>query len=645
MNLLDITFKDMIWVYLLLPLVGMLAYAFYLGYRKRQLSLSAFLNDNLKELFTQQVSGRLRTFKKALILISAAVLILAIARPQLGYFWEERAEETTDILFALDTSKSMLASDLKPNRLFRAKLAIEELVVNLEGVRIGLIPFAGDAFLWCPLTYDRQAFIDMLKGVDTSIIPTGGTDLLSAVEMAERAFSGDSTSSKIMILVTDGEDLSDQLEKKLPQIAARGWVIHSVGIGTEEGELIEITKADGSTTFVTDEDGNVVKTKLDVATLKSIAEQTGGSYQPLGLTGEGLQELFDQHIKIQLEKKEETRLRKIPIDRYQWFVAFALLILTIELLLKDRKRNLTRMGSAGTTASIITILFLFNPQPANASAEREAQRSFDEGDFTSAAALYQQALSDHPKKKQYSYNTGVSVLNNGDYESAKNAFDSALTGEDLGLQQQSYFNRGNTHYYLGRQVLDTNPQETIEYWENSIKDFENAISLDETDLEAENNRDEVKRLLERLKELLQQDDNQSDNDQDQQDDQDKGDNKEKQDNQDQGNDSGDQEQQEGSENQKNPKDNNSESEQEQKEKPAETEEEEKKSDKSEPSPSPQSKDGKGQKAPQPTPEEAEQKKEEALRLLDSLKNEDGDFKELFFKLQNPEAANKTGKDW
>ena len=158
---------------------------------------------------------------------------------------------------------------------------------------MGLIPFAGDAFLWCPLTYDTDAFLDTLKGVDTDIIPTGGTNLLSALETAELSFKDDHTGTKIMILITDGENLQGQIDQKLPEFVRKGWVVHTIGIGTEEGELIPIKKPDGSTTFVTDEEGNVVKSKLDADTLRNIAEQTGGTYHALGSTGQGLYDLFE----------------------------------------------------------------------------------------------------------------------------------------------------------------------------------------------------------------------------------------------------------------------------------------------------------------------------------------------------------------
>ena len=695
MNLLDITFENMLWIYLLLPLVGLFAWLFYLGYRKRQAGIASFLSQSLRQSFTQQVSGNKRTIKKALILLGAAILILAMARPQLGYYWEERPEETTDILFALDTSKSMLAPDIKPNRIYRAKLAIEELVSNLEGVRVGLIPFAGDAFLWCPLTYDREAFIDTLKGVDTGIIPVGGTNLLSAVETAERAFTDSSKTAKIMILITDGEDLSGQLDQKLPEIVNQGWTIHAVGIGTEEGELIPIIKEDGSTAYVTDEDGQVVKTKLDSATLTKIAEATHGTYQPLGPTGEGLRELFEKKIQPELQIREEKRLRKIPIERYGWFVAAAMCLLTAELFLKDRRR--VRNGSSAQSAvlPILTLLCLISfPQDSHASAARDAQRFYDQENYENAETLYLQAVDKQPEKKEYSYNAGVSAMNNGDFESAKNAFDAALTSDDVLLQEQSYYNRGNTQYFLGRQTLDTAPQETVKYWEQAIKDYESALALDPANEDTKHNKEEVERLLKKLKELLnqnKQNDQSDNNNQDNQDQQENEDNQNQQQNQNnqdkqQNNDNQDQQQDQqqngssqndqqnqGSQNQQqdqqdqqndqqNPQDQQQGQNQQSPQQPDQQDQKDKQEGEGQPKPEEQqpdkqNKENKGQPKPekgqqdqqqaqnQPKPQEDDLQKQEALRLLDSLKNEDGDFKELYYRLQNQEQKDETKKDW
>ena len=437
----------------------------------------------------------------------------------------------------------MLAPDLKPNRLARAKLEIEDFVKKLKGVRLGLIPFAGDAFLWCPLTYDTEAFLDTLHGVDTAIIPTGGTNLLSALETAEISFKGDESAAKIMILITDGEDLKGQVESKLPEFARKGWIVHTIGIGTEEGELIPITKPDGSTTYVTDAEGNVVKSKLDAATLEFIAENTGGTYHPLGTTGQGLYDLFENVIRSQLLAREESRLRKIPIERYAWVVFAIIAILTLELLIKDRKKKpksrkpIKAAASVKATMLLLALLPTLKPSSLEASTAREAQNAYLTGDFESAESLYQAASAKKPENLETQYNLGVSAMQNGNYSAAKQAFDLTLNSTDLELQEPAYYNRGTVNYFLGRQLLDSNPQETIKYWEQAIKDYQNALALDPEDQNANDNKTEVERLLEELKKLLenQNQDNQDNQDQQNQDQQNQDQQNQDQQNQDQQN--------------------------------------------------------------------------------------------------------------
>ena len=620
--------------------------------------------------------------------LALALLVLAIARPQLGYFWEESSQETTDVLIALDTSKSMLAPDLKPNRLARAKLEVEDFVGKLEGVRLGLIPFAGDAFLWCPLTYDTEAFLDTLKAVDTAIIPTGGTNLLSAIETAETSFRGEKSGSKIMILITDGENLQGQIDEKLPEFAKRGWVVHTIGIGTEEGELIPITKPDGSSTFVTDKDGNVVKSKLDADTLKKIADQTGGTYHALGSTGQGLYDLFENVIRKQLEAREDSRLRKIPIERYGWVVCIIILLLVVELLLKDKKSGVAPKAMFSVIMMATLTLFSANPQ-ARASVIRDAQDAYAQGDFETAEKLYQSVTEKQPDNLETQYNYGVSALQNGNFTAAKQAMDVTLNTTDLVLQQPAYYNRGNTHYFLGRQVLDSNPQETVKYWEQSIKDFENALALDPADTDAANNKTEVETLLEQLKKLLEnqnndqnqdqnQDQNNENNDQQKNQDQQNQNSDQNQDNQQQDSQNQDQQpsdsqqdqqnqqdqQQQQSDPQDQQKDSQQQDQQQEEEQQQDQKEEQQQDQQPQSDPSDQKEEQQEQSQPQPEPKQQQQQPQqgqagandsdpqqqaeqmEALRLLESLKNEDGDGKELLFQLQNPEAEPETTEqDW
>ncbi|MEQ9825476.1 MAG: VWA domain-containing protein [Puniceicoccaceae bacterium] len=688
MSVMNLQFQHPWWLLATLPVAVAVFLIFRWGNLRRRASLDILLHRGLHQRFTQQVSVRMRRLKQGILLISVVLIVFALARPQLGYNWEESPLETTDLLIALDTSRSMLAPDLKPNRLARAKLEIETFVRQLTGVRIGLIPFAGDAFLWCPLTYDTETFLDTLRNVDVGIIPTGGTNLLSAVDTAERSFLGEAGGTKIMVLITDGENLQGQIDERLPAFSRKRWVIHTIGIGTEEGELIPIQREDGSTSFVTDAEGNVVKSKLDSHTLSTIAQQTGGTYHALGQGGQGLYDLFNNVLREQLEAKEESRLRKIPIERYAWVVALLLALLTTELLLRDRRNKFRRQSN--TMLLLLSLMMLtpaFEPHSLSASPARDAQKAYSRGDFVTAEQLYQEAVQNDPGRLKMQYNLGVSALRNENFSVAKQAFDNALQSSDLDLQQSAYYNRANTLYQLGRAELDTKPQHTVEHWEKAVQDYERALALNSEDFDAQANKSEVERLLEQLKELLKQqnppqdsdgsensensDENQnsesdsSDSSQDQQSGENSGESSPS-DSSDSGESSANEssgDQQDSSESQPSqspqdpsePEDSASQSEPDQQdsagqEPDANTGESqgdtpqgaESAPSESEPQPSPSA----SQASPSGGDEQENPRETEALRLLESLKNEDGDAPQLLFRMQNPEAEEESPEmDW
>ena len=686
MSVMNLQFQHPWWLLATLPAAVAVFLIFRWGNARRRASLDILLHRGLHQRFTEQVSVRMRRLKQWILLISVALIVFALARPQLGYNWEESPLETTDLLIALDTSRSMLAPDLKPNRLARAKLEIETFVRQLTGVRIGLIPFAGDAFLWCPLTYDTETFLDTLRSVDVDIIPSGGTNLLSAVDTAERSFLGQAGGTKIMVLITDGENLQGQVNERLPAFSRKGWVIHTIGIGTEDGELIPIQREDGSTSFVTDAEGNVVKSKLDTHTLTTIAQQTGGSYHALGQGGQGLYDLFNNVLREQLEAKEESRLRKIPIERYAWVVALLLILLTTELLLRDRRNKLPRQSNA-----MLLLLSLMILAPAMeshslaASPARDAQQAYNRGDFATAEQRYQEAVQSEPDRLNLQYNLGVSALQNENFSVAKQAFDNALQSSDLDLQQSAYYNRANTLYQLGRAELDTEPQQTVEHWEKAIQDYERALALNSEDVDAQTNKSEVERLLEQLKELLKEQnppqdsdgsensENSEDSDGNQNSESDSSASSQDQESGENGEDSSGSSESSPSDSSGDSQDSSDSQPSQSPENPSEGEEGAGQPETGEPDSDdqePEANEGEAQgdsqqdsesapsaSEPQPSPsasqgspsggeEQADPRQSEALRLLESLKSEDGDAPQLLFRMQNPESEEQSPEmDW
>jgi Ca-activated chloride channel family protein len=284
---------------------------------------------------TRSHSPARRALKNALLVLAVAGIGVALARPQ----WGEQAESShllgQDTVFILDCSRSMLAADVTPNRLQRAKLAILDYVQHHGRGRIGLAAFAGQAFLQCPLTFDYGAFQDALMSVDDKTIPVPGTDIGRALDEGARALDK-SSRQKVLILLTDGEDLEKGGLGTAAALAKQGVVVYTIGVGTASGAEIQFTDEQGRPELVRDTKGELVHSRLDEATLRGIAQVTHGAYYPLGPLGEGLAK-----VRLALENSNITSVagpaRKLGVDRFHLPVAAVLLLLVAESLIGTRR--------------------------------------------------------------------------------------------------------------------------------------------------------------------------------------------------------------------------------------------------------------------------------------------------------------------
>lgn len=284
-----------------------------------------------------KVSFAKRRLKIVLLLSGILFIIITLAQPQWGYHWEELKRKGIDIVIALDTSKSMLADDIKPDRLSFAKLQILDLLKVLEGDRIGLVTFAGTSFLQCPLTLDYGAYRLFLDNIDTDIIPQPGTDIGGAIRKAIGAFEKESKKHRAIILITDGEDHSGVLETATQEAKKEAIPIYVVGIGSKEGTPIPIIDKSGNRSYLKDKKGNIVLSKLDDIALKRIALITGGAYIDAGTVA--LDKIYTERIS-RLEKKElESARRKIYENRFQVPLAVAFILLVLEGVISERKKS------------------------------------------------------------------------------------------------------------------------------------------------------------------------------------------------------------------------------------------------------------------------------------------------------------------
>lgn len=314
------------WLWGLIGFAGLVVWS----WRYRRKMLDDFGDPRLVSADSGGLPARAFIIKNFLLLGVFVFAVTALARPQWGFEWQEIKRQGIDILVVFDTSRSMLTRDVRPNRLERARLGVHDLVKRLKGDRIGLIAFAGDAFLNCPLTPDYAGFLLTLYDLNVNTISRGGTNVGRAIQEALDAHKKDPGARKVIIFITDGEDLEGDPLEAAKKARDQGVKIYPVGVGTKEGELIRFRGPLGQDEFVKDRNGNFVKSRLNETLLRQIAAQTGGVYLHAGGARFGLDELYEREI-ARLEKHEfDSRREKRFHERFQIPLALALFFLVTQ---------------------------------------------------------------------------------------------------------------------------------------------------------------------------------------------------------------------------------------------------------------------------------------------------------------------------
>ncbi|MEA3336525.1 MAG: VWA domain-containing protein [Chloroflexota bacterium] len=333
---------------LLVPLAGLFL-AWASGRRKQ--ALAALGNPSLIERLSSNVNWRGRRWRTALWLIALTLLIVSIARPQWGAEVREVKQEGLQVIVALDVSQSMLAEDVKPNRLDRAKQEIADLTERLEGDEIGLVLFSGASFLQVPLTSDYNTALNYLDSAGPKLISRPGTVIGDAIRTAMRAFDDKLDSQKVLVVMTDGEDVETDPIVAAQEATDANILIYTIGFGTPEGEPVPETDRNGRVIgYRTDAQGNVALSSLDESTLQAVASTGNGKYYRATASGQELDALLaeiDGLQHAQLESRLETRY----IERYQIFLALALLALVAGELIPDRRRDKSRAAMTGHATS------------------------------------------------------------------------------------------------------------------------------------------------------------------------------------------------------------------------------------------------------------------------------------------------------
>jgi Ca-activated chloride channel family protein len=330
-------FAQPIYLYGLLALPLLWLFLLWASHRKKK-AREAFGNLDLIARLSSSVSTAKRRWKVALLFVGILLLVVAAARPQLGTRLMMMKRQGLDLVIALDTSASMLTEDIKPNRLEKAKQEIRSLIDKLEGDRVGLVVFAGEAFVQSPLTLDYGAAKMFLEIMDERSVPVPGTAIAAAINTSVGAFNQKERKYKVLILITDGEDHEGDLEAAAEAAAREGIRVYTIGVGSPAGEPIPIRGADGEMQgFKKDRNGSVVLSKLDEVALQKIALSTGGKYYRATYGEMELDKIYDEVAGM--EKRElASRLMTQYEDRFQYPLFLAVLCFALEAFLTDRRR-------------------------------------------------------------------------------------------------------------------------------------------------------------------------------------------------------------------------------------------------------------------------------------------------------------------
>ena len=510
-----------LWGLLLIPiLIALFIRAEQRGLRR----LQEFVSARLLPRLAGTVNRPRHIVRFGMLLLGLGLALVSLAQPRWGYTFEDVKRKGLDLLIAVDTSRSMLSNDVQPNRIERVKLATQDLINELQGDRVGLIAFAGRAFLQAPLTIDYEAVMESINDLDSKTIPEGGTNISSAIDLATQSFGKSAVGNRALIIFTDGEELTGDAVKAAKAAADEGVRIFTVGVGTPQGSLIPITSENGETAFVKDSAGQVVKSKLDEKPLREIAQAAGGFYVHLENGPRAMQQIYNEGLAKMQAAEIDVRLSRRPIERYEWPLGAAIIALALSILIGERKsatgrirrgervrernyvpspaRSATHSGAGGPVKAIPKTvgiaLAIFCCKIAYATTP--ALKAYQDGKFEDAYSQFQQTLKAHPQSRaedKLQFDSGAAAYKLKDYSKALESFSQALLSLDTGLQSKSHYNLGNTLYQRGE--AQKNDEKKLSDWTDALDHYEQTLKAEPQNKEAKENYDYVKKKIEELK--------------------------------------------------------------------------------------------------------------------------------------------------
>ena len=326
--------REYLYALIIIPIVILL---FAIAWQLRKRALKKFGDTNIIKVLMEDVSTQRPIWKFGIIMLALGFLIVGLAGPQLGSKLKEVKRKGVELVIALDVSNSMMAEDIQPNRLERSKRAISKLLDELHNDKIGLIVFAGEAYVQLPITTDYAAAKMFLSTVSTKVVPTQGTAIGAAIELGMKSFTSEVDKNKAIIIITDGENHEDDAIAKAQEAVDKGILVHTIGMGLPKGAPIPIGNS-GNSNFRTDRTGQVVISKLDETMLQQIASAGQGKYIRANNSQTGLKKLFEEINRMEQTEIESQAYSEYE-DRFQYFIAVALLLLFLEFIILERKNK------------------------------------------------------------------------------------------------------------------------------------------------------------------------------------------------------------------------------------------------------------------------------------------------------------------
>ena len=446
------------------------------GMRRRREIMGRFASAHGLSVIAPDTVGSRRWVKGSLLMGAVLFTAVALAGPRYGYRWQEIHQQGVDIIIALDCSRSMTATDIQPSRLERAKREVFDLLAMLEGDRVGLVAFAGTAFLQCPLTLDYTAFNLFLNSLSPDYLPVGGTDITGALKTALDSFDAKSASDKAVILITDGENTGDGDPLKAAEMLKEEKVkLFCIGVGGGDG--VPIPEPSGG--FKKDRTGQIVLSRLDENTLKKMAVVTGGTYVRSVAGDMDLDAIYTDEIRKKMEAETLSSGRKqVWEDRFQWPLAVALLCLVAELALPVTRKTIV--------VSLLAALTLLPPSMADANDTRDGIAAYEKGDFEQALKHFTDAQLNAPDRAEMLYNVADAYYKTGNFDAAAEHYKQVLETEDPELKRKALYNLGNAEFRRGKA-------------REAIGHYEAALSIAPDDRQTKENLEFVKKALEQQK--------------------------------------------------------------------------------------------------------------------------------------------------